>query len=71
MVERKTLSVAGMSCDGCERNVESALQTVAGVRKVEADHAADAVDVVVEDGTSDDELARVVHDAGYDVGDRS
>ena len=67
MVERKTLSVTGMSCKGCEQNVENALQTVKGVRKVEADHDADTVDVVVEDDTNDDNLVQTVHEAGYDV----
>lgn len=67
MVERKTLSVTGMSCNGCEQNVENALQNVEGVRKVEADHDADTVDVVIEDDASDDDLTKAVHDAGYDV----
>lgn len=67
MVQRKTLSVTGMSCDGCEQNVENALQNVSGVRKVDADHADDTVDVVVEDDVSDDDLARTVHDAGYEA----
>lgn len=67
MVERKTLSVTGMSCNGCEQNVENALQNVEGVRKVEADHDTDTVEVMIEDDTSDDDLTQAVHDAGYDV----
>ena len=67
MVQRKTLSVTGMSCNGCEQNVENALRNVEGVRKVEADHDAGTVDVVVEDDASDDRLTKAVHDAGYDL----
>lgn len=67
MVERKTLAVTGMSCTGCEQNVENALQNVEGVRKVEADHNAETVEIIVDDEATDDKLAQAVHDAGYDV----
>jgi len=30
-MERKTISVIGMSCNGCEENVENALQSLDGV----------------------------------------
>lgn len=56
-----------MSCDGCERTVESALQNVAGIRRVEANHEAGTVDVVVADDVSDDDLGTAIHDAGYEV----
>lgn len=56
-----------MSCDGCERNVERALKNVSGVRRAEADHGAGAVEVVVEDDVSDDDLGAAIHDAGYEV----
>ncbi|MFB6299717.1 MAG: heavy-metal-associated domain-containing protein [Halobacteriales archaeon] len=66
-MERKTLSVTGMSCSGCEQNVESALRTLDGVSRVDADHEADTVDVVIEDAVSDDDLDAAIEQAGYDV----
>ncbi|MFC4986802.1 heavy-metal-associated domain-containing protein [Saliphagus infecundisoli] len=42
-MERKTISVTGMSCNGCEQNVENALQTAEGVTRVDADHDGDTV----------------------------
>ncbi|USZ78491.1 cation transporter (plasmid) [Halorussus vallis] len=38
-MERKTIAVTGMSCNGCEQNVENALKTIEGVTRVEADLA--------------------------------
>ena len=66
-MERKTLSVAGMSCNGCEQNVENALQGLDGVTRVEADHEADTVDIVVDDSVSDTDLTAAIEGAGYDV----
>ena len=66
-MERETLSVTGMSCNGCEQNVEGALQRLDGVSRVEADHGADTVEVVAGDSVSADDLAAAIEDAGYDV----
>ena len=66
-MERKTLSVTGMSCNGCEQNVENALQGLDGVSRVEADHEADTVNVVVDDAVTDDDLTTAIEGAGYDA----
>jgi copper chaperone len=66
-MERKTLAVTGMSCNGCEQNVENALRSLDGVSRVEADHGADTVDVVVDDDVSDTDLTTAIEGAGYDV----
>jgi copper chaperone len=66
-MERKTISVTGMSCNSCEQNVETALRNLEGVNRVDADHEADAVDVVLEDGVSDDEVNAAIERTGYDV----
>lgn len=74
-MRRETIPVTGMSCTGCERTVESALQRVEGVTRAEADHEGDAVEVVVDDGVADEDLQGVadedlqaaVERAGYDV----
>lgn len=67
MVRRETLAVTGMSCDGCERNVENALERTTGVRKATADHQSDTVEAVVEDDIAETSLVDVIHSAGYDV----
>ena len=66
-MERKTLSVTGMSCNGCVQNVENALQGLDGVSRVEADHEVDTVDMVVDDAVTDDDLTAAIEGAGYDV----
>lgn len=66
-MERKTISVTGMSCNGCEQNVENALQNIEGVSRVEADHEADTVEVVVENDVNEADLDAAIEDAGYDV----
>lgn len=67
-MERRTLTVTGMSCSGCEQNVENALRTLDGVSRAEADHESDAVEVVVGGDTSSGDIATAIRDAGYDVG---
>lgn len=66
-MNRQTLAVEGMACDGCEQNVEQALQKLEGVTRVTADHEADSVEVVVSDDTSDEDLSAAIREAGYDV----
>lgn len=56
-----------MACNGCEQNVENALQNINGVTRVDADHEADTVEVVVEDDVADDDLHAAIERAGYDV----
>ncbi|ADB61074.1 copper-binding protein, putative [Haloterrigena turkmenica DSM 5511] len=52
-----------MSCDGCERNVESAVTNLEGVSRVEADHEGDAG----EDDVTEDDLHAAIREAGYEV----
>lgn len=66
-VKRKTIAVSGMSCNGCEQNVESALRNLDGVNRVKADHEGGTVDVVVEDGVATDEIQAAIERAGYDI----
>lgn len=66
-MKRETISVTGMSCNGCEQNVESALQNIEGVSRVEADHESDAVEVVLENDVTDEDVHAAIEQAGYDV----
>jgi copper chaperone len=42
-LHEETLTVTGMTCQGCERNVGRALEPLDGVVRVRADHASDRV----------------------------
>jgi len=65
-MQRKTISVTGMSCNGCEQTVGNALKTIDGVTRVDADHEGDTVEIVVEETVTDD-LHAAIEQAGYDV----
>jgi copper chaperone CopZ len=60
-----TLTVSGMACDGCERNVEEAIESVPGVERVDADH--DAGRVTVEGDADVDALVSAIDEAGYEA----
>lgn len=64
---RTELSVNGMACDGCEQNVENALQSVEGVNRVTADHESDTVQIVSADEIDEAAVRQAVEEAGYDV----
>lgn len=63
---RTEYAVTGMSCGGCEETVESALSKLPGVNRVDADHEADAVEVVADESLDDDAVAEAVSSAGYE-----
>ena len=66
-MQRLNVAVEGMSCTGCEQNVENALETVAGVNRSEADHESGTVDVVIGDDVADEDVYEAIEQAGYDV----
>lgn len=65
-MSHQSFTVTGMSCGGCEDNVESSLTELDGVTTVEADHESDTVDIVADDVATDD-IAAAIEEAGYDV----
>lgn len=59
-----TLAVEGMSCGGCESNVEAAVSELDGCTDVTADHEAGTVTV---EGMVDHSAVRAaISDAGYE-----
>lgn len=64
---RLTVDVTGMSCGGCEQNVEDALGSIAGITSVDADHESDIVEVTTEEDIDDSTLHSAIEDAGYEV----
>ncbi len=64
--EKCTLSVEGMHCNHCKAKVESALKSVKGVKKAEADLASGDVFVTyIPTKVSVSELADAVNAAGF------
>lgn len=60
-----TITVEGMSCEGCEQSVEDALHDVEGVEDATADRDSEHVRVA---GDADEaELVAAVEDAGYEA----
>jgi len=57
------LAVRDMTCEGCERIVESALTEVDGVEDAEADRTTGSA--TVEGDADADDLVQVVEMAGY------
>jgi copper chaperone CopZ len=66
-MERQTITVEGMSCTGCEQNVTKALTNIEGVRRADASHETNEVELVVSDETDQDTLSNAICDAGYDL----
>lgn len=62
---RRTIAVSGMACDGCEESVESALESLADVSEVVADHESDTVALAGE--VDDETLAEAIRSAGYEM----
>lgn len=61
----RQITVTGMSCEGCEQNVEDALEDLPGVTAAEADHESETA--TVEGDADDDALVQAVEDAGYEA----
>lgn len=67
-MDETTIDVRGMSCDGCEANVETALESLSGVSAATADHDAGTVRVTHDESAVDAEaLDGAIDDAGYEV----
>lgn len=64
---RRTFTVSGMACDGCESLIESALSSLDSVTTVEADHEAETVAIVSREDASTEEIVDAISDAGYEV----
>lgn len=61
----QTITVNGMSCEGCEATVTDALESVSGVTEANVDHQTDSA--VVEGDAPIDALVAAIEDAGYEV----
>jgi copper chaperone len=64
------ISVYGMSCEGCERTIQTAIGELTGIQEVKASHL-DSTVIVKFDKTevTFDKMKTVITDKGYTVND--
>ena len=65
-MDEYTLSVPGMTCEGCEIVITGAVSPLAGVGTVDAD-AADGRVTVHGDPSAESRVRDAIEEAGYDV----
>ncbi len=66
-MKKITLSIAGMSCQGCANTVKGALAGVEGVRRADVSLEQTQARLVLEDAGSVDALVSAVQGAGYEA----
>ena len=66
-MKKITLSIAGMSCQGCANTVKGALAGVEGVRRADVSLEQKQARLVLEDAGSVDDLVSAVQEAGYEA----
>lgn len=66
--KEKVLNVSGMMCGNCENKVKTELKKVEGVKEVKASHSENKVKLILAaDHASDEEFAKVIKEAGFEV----
>ncbi len=66
-MKKITLSIAGMSCQGCANTVKGALAGVEGVRRPNVSFQQKQARLVLENAGSVDALVSAVQEAGYEA----
>ena len=66
LVETRSISVTGMSCDHCARAVRAEVGRLAGVADVDVDVAAGRVRITAEPLPDDAALREAIEEAGYE-----
>lgn len=68
MTAQHVLTVNGMTCDGCERRIASALGGVPGVKEALADYEAGTVTFQVDPIVATSDVVRIaIEELGYEV----
>jgi len=65
---KKSLPIIGMHCTSCAKLIEKKLNKTSGVISSNVNYASEIATVEVENHVKDEDLARVVADAGYKIG---
>ncbi len=65
-ISEVTITIKGMTCSGCEFNVESAIKKLNGIIKVKADHKKEKALVLFKEGQIKiDEIMQMINKTGY------
>lgn len=64
---KKVITIEGMSCGHCTNAVEKALRTISGVNNVSVELTAKQAVVESQTAIADEQLKKVITDAGYQV----
>jgi copper chaperone CopZ len=68
MSQKLDMTVAGMTCTGCEQRIGKALRRLDGVRQADADHATGHVEVVFDpEAVTVEQISERLATAGYGV----
>lgn len=66
MITETSLTVRGMDCSSCENAVKWSLQRLEGVIRVDADHAADRVEIRFDvERVSEEKIKERIKAAGF------
>lgn len=67
-IQTTTLNIDGMTCDGCVKSVNNALQQVAGVQQANASLAQKHAVISFDDSqTNEADLKQAIEEAGFEV----
>ncbi len=66
-MKKITLTVSGMTCQGCANTVQAALARVEGVRRADVSLEQKQARLVLEDAGSVDDLVSAVRAVGYEA----
>lgn len=68
MIREMNLTVRGMDCSSCENAVKRSLQRLEGVIRVDAEHAADRVEVRFDlERVSEEKIKERIQAAGFET----
>lgn len=67
-MENITLKVSGMHCSGCEKRVKNALESIKGIKKVNASYLNQNVEITFKKNTASlDKIKEIIEDLGFKV----
>lgn len=68
-MEKLTIKVNGMHCEGCEKRIKNALEDIRGVKEVEADYKKGIVIIDAKSKIDNKVIEEAIEDLGFEVKD--
>ena len=66
-MKKTTIKVDGMVCGGCEKRVKNALESIEGIKKVDANHKKGIVTISLTDEIETKIIEEKIEDLGFEV----